>query len=108
VYPGGARPGKYVNPQAHEPIVTQAEFDAAQAQRTMQESTGERYPVYYCVGRYAKGNSGLTRAARSRAMVDRREDAGANRTSRPIWRCLGPFRVPWGALSLRVLTDERG
>ena len=35
VYLGEARSGKYVNPQAHEPIVTQAEFDAAQSQRTL-------------------------------------------------------------------------
>jgi DNA invertase Pin-like site-specific DNA recombinase len=34
-YLGEARSGKYVNPAAHEPIVTQAEFDAAQAQRTL-------------------------------------------------------------------------
>ena len=35
VYLGEARSGKYVNPNAHEPIVTQAEFDAAQAARTV-------------------------------------------------------------------------
>jgi site-specific DNA recombinase len=35
VYLGEARSGKYVNPTAHEPIVTQAEFDAAQSQRTL-------------------------------------------------------------------------
>jgi site-specific DNA recombinase len=34
-YLGEARSGKYVNPTAHEPIVTQAEFDAAQSQRTL-------------------------------------------------------------------------
>jgi hypothetical protein len=78
-----------VNANAHEPIVTEPEFDAARSQRTMLEphggsvashallggiarcagcghtlkvtgntakATGERYPVYYCVGRYAKGN----------------------------------------------------
>lgn len=89
VYLGEARSGKYVNPHAHEPIVTEAEFQAAQSQRTMlaprdgsvasqallggiarcagcghtlkitgntAKTTGERYPVYYCVGRYAKGN----------------------------------------------------
>jgi hypothetical protein len=88
VYLGEARSGKHVNPRAHKPIVTQAEFEAAQSQRTMLEprdgsvasqallggiarcagcghtlkitgntdkTTGERYPVYYCVGRYAKG-----------------------------------------------------
>jgi site-specific DNA recombinase len=89
VYLGEARSGKYVNPRAHEPVVTEAEFEAAQSQRTMlsprdgsvasqallggiarcagcghtlkitgntAKSTGERYPIYYCVGRYAKGN----------------------------------------------------
>jgi DNA invertase Pin-like site-specific DNA recombinase len=89
VYLGEARSGRYVNPHAHEPIVTEAEFEAAQSQRTMLEprngsvasqallgglarcagcghtlkvtgntakTTGERYPIYYCVGRYAKGN----------------------------------------------------
>jgi site-specific DNA recombinase len=35
VYLGEARSGKYANPDAHEPIVTQAEFDAAQSQRTL-------------------------------------------------------------------------
>ena len=35
VYLGQARSGKYVNEGAHEPIVTRAEFDAAQATRTL-------------------------------------------------------------------------
>jgi hypothetical protein len=35
VYLGEARSGKYVNPSAHEAIVTRAEFDAAQIQRTV-------------------------------------------------------------------------
>jgi DNA invertase Pin-like site-specific DNA recombinase len=35
VYLGEARSGRYVNPDGHEPIVTQAEFDAAQSQRTV-------------------------------------------------------------------------
>jgi DNA invertase Pin-like site-specific DNA recombinase len=35
VYLGEARSGKYVNATAHEPIVTQAEFDAAQSKRTL-------------------------------------------------------------------------
>jgi len=35
VYRGEARSGAYVNPEGHEPIVTQAEFDAAQATRTV-------------------------------------------------------------------------
>jgi site-specific DNA recombinase len=89
VYLGQARSGKVVNNEAHEPIVTRAEFDAAQAvkkslfaqrdgsvaSRAMlggivrcagcghtlkvtgntNKSTGERYPIYYCIGRYASG-----------------------------------------------------
>jgi site-specific DNA recombinase len=89
VYLGQARSGKIVNEHAHEPIVTRAEFDAAQsvkkslltphdgslASRAMlgglarcggcghtlkitgntHKATGERYPVYYCTGRYASG-----------------------------------------------------
>jgi DNA invertase Pin-like site-specific DNA recombinase len=35
VYLGEARSGSVVNREAHEPIVTQAEFDAAQGQRTL-------------------------------------------------------------------------
>jgi site-specific DNA recombinase len=35
VYLGEARSGKYLNPNAHEPIVTRAEFDAAQSSRTL-------------------------------------------------------------------------
>jgi DNA invertase Pin-like site-specific DNA recombinase len=89
VYLGQARSGKVVKENAHEALVTRAEFDAAQsvkksllAQRdgslaaqamlgglarcagcghtlkisgTTSKKTGERYPVYYCTGRYAKG-----------------------------------------------------
>jgi site-specific DNA recombinase len=88
-YLGQARSGKVVKEGAHEPLVTRAEFDAAQsvkksllAQRdgslaaqamlgglarcagcghtlkitgNTSKKTGERYPVYYCTGRYAKG-----------------------------------------------------
>jgi site-specific DNA recombinase len=89
VYLGQARSGKIVNDHAHEPLVTRAEFDAAQsatkslfkaregslaakamlgglarcagcghtlkiAGNTVRR-TGERYPVYYCTGRYASG-----------------------------------------------------
>jgi site-specific DNA recombinase len=86
-YLGEARQGEIVNEQAHEPIVTQAEFDAAQSGRTLLKprhdgsiasqallgglvrcagcghtlkvtgngKPGGRYPIYYCVGRYAKG-----------------------------------------------------
>ena len=89
VYLGQARSGKVINEHAHEPIVTRAEFDAAQsvkksllsphdgsiASKAMlgglarcagcghtlkitgntRKATGERYPVYYCTGRYASG-----------------------------------------------------
>jgi site-specific DNA recombinase len=88
VYLGQARSGKIVNDQAHQPLVTRAEWDAAQGGRTLLHSnakslsaqtllkgiircagcghtlkiagsldkrSGERYPTYYCVGRYAKG-----------------------------------------------------
>jgi hypothetical protein len=78
-----------VNNEAHEPVVTRAEYDAAQSTKksllaprdgslaaqallggvarcagcghtlkitgSTNRSTGERYPVYYCVGRYASG-----------------------------------------------------
>jgi site-specific DNA recombinase len=86
-YLGEARQGEIVNKKAHEPIVTQAEFDAAQSGRTLLKpqhdgsiasqavlgglvrcagcghtlkitgngKPGERYPIYYCSGRYAKG-----------------------------------------------------
>jgi hypothetical protein len=89
VYLGQARGGTFVNDHAHEPLVTRAEFDAAQsvkkslfkqhdgslASKAMlgglvrcsgcghtlkitgntDRRTGERYPVYYCTGRYASG-----------------------------------------------------
>jgi DNA invertase Pin-like site-specific DNA recombinase len=89
VYLGQARSGKVVKENAHEAIVTRAEFDAAQgvgkslftqhdgslAGQAMlgglircagcghtlkitgntDKKTGERYPIYYCVGRYASG-----------------------------------------------------
>jgi hypothetical protein len=88
VYLGQARSGAIVNDEAHEPIITRAEFDAAQGSRTQLQPrggslaslallgglarcagcghtlkiaggtvkrTGERYPVYYCIGRYGKG-----------------------------------------------------
>jgi hypothetical protein len=88
-YLGQARSGSVVNDDAHEAIVTRAEFDAAQsttksllrprdgslAEKAMlgglarcaacghtlkiagntDKKRGERYPVYYCVGRYASG-----------------------------------------------------
>jgi hypothetical protein len=88
-YLGQARSGSIVNDAAHEPLVTRAEFDAAQsttksllqprdgslaAQAMLgglarcagcghtlkitgntDRRTGERYPFYYCVGRYASG-----------------------------------------------------
>jgi DNA invertase Pin-like site-specific DNA recombinase len=88
-YLGQARSGKVINEHAHEPIVTRAEFDAAQsvkkslltqrdgsvASKAMlggvarcaacghtlkitgntDKKTGDRYPIYYCTGRYATG-----------------------------------------------------
>jgi site-specific DNA recombinase len=88
VYLGQARSGQYTLDGAHEALVSRADFDAAQATRTLlktrdgsiaskallgglircagcghtlkiagstSKKTGERYPVYYCTGRYAKG-----------------------------------------------------
>jgi site-specific DNA recombinase len=89
VYLGQARGGDAINDDAHEPLVTRAEFDAAQsvkkslltprdgsiATRAMlgglarcagcghtlkitgstDRRTGERFPIYYCTGRYATG-----------------------------------------------------
>jgi site-specific DNA recombinase len=89
VYLGQARSGAVVKESAHEPLVTRAEFDAAQAttksvfkQRdgslasqamlgglarcagcghtlkitgNTDKRSGERYPLYYCTGRYASG-----------------------------------------------------
>jgi hypothetical protein len=88
-YLGQARSGSIVNDHAHEPLVTRAEFDAAQSTTkslfksrdgslagqamlggvarcagcghtlkitgNTDRRTEERYPVYYCVGRYASG-----------------------------------------------------
>jgi site-specific DNA recombinase len=88
VYLGQARSGKVVKENAHEPLVTRAEFDAVQATSTLlktrdgslasramlgglvrcagcghtlkitgntDQKSGQRYPIYYCTGRYAKG-----------------------------------------------------
>jgi DNA invertase Pin-like site-specific DNA recombinase len=89
VYLGQARGGGFVNDNAHEAIITRAEFDAAQSVKkslfkqhdgslasqamlgglvrcagcdhtlkitgNTDRRTGERYPVYYCTGRYATG-----------------------------------------------------
>jgi DNA invertase Pin-like site-specific DNA recombinase len=89
VYLGQARSGKVVKEGAHEPLVTRAEFDAAQATKksilrqrdgslssramlgglarcagcghtlkitgNTEKKSGQRYPIYYCVGRYATG-----------------------------------------------------
>jgi DNA invertase Pin-like site-specific DNA recombinase len=89
VYLGQARSGSIVKDGAHEPLVTSAEFDAAQsvtkslltprdgslAAKAMlgglarcagcghtlkitgntDKKRGERYPTYYCTGRYASG-----------------------------------------------------
>jgi site-specific DNA recombinase len=89
VYLGEARSGRYVKKHAHEPLITRAEYDAAQgvnkslftardnsvASKAMlgglarcagcghtlkitgntDRKRGERYPIYYCTGRYASG-----------------------------------------------------
>lgn len=89
VYLGQARSGSIVNEEAHEPLVTRAEFDAAQATKksllkqrdgsvaaqamlgglvrcagcghtlkitgNTDSKTGNRYPIYYCTGRFASG-----------------------------------------------------
>jgi DNA invertase Pin-like site-specific DNA recombinase len=103
VYLGQARSGTIVNDNAHEPLVTRAEFDAAQsvkksllpqrdgslASRAMlgglarcagcghtlkitgntDRKSGERYPIYYCTGRYASGLCSARAAARA-SLVD--------------------------------------
>jgi hypothetical protein len=102
VYLGQARSGKIVKEHAHEPLVTRAEFDAAQVTRTLlkqrdgslasqallgglvrcagcghtlkitgntDRKTGERYPIYYCIGRYAKGLCEARATARA-SLVD--------------------------------------
>src|SRR5512133_1195488 len=89
VYLGQARSGTVVKEEAHEPLVTRAEFDAAPAIKkslftqhdgsvaakamlggvarcagcghtlkitgNTDRKSAERYPIYYCVGRYATG-----------------------------------------------------
>jgi site-specific DNA recombinase len=84
VYLGEARSGEYVNPDAHEPLVTRAEFEAAQGDRTvatprngdglllaglvrcagcryvvkpdtMKDRDGSRLGLYRCRGRHAAG-----------------------------------------------------
>jgi site-specific DNA recombinase len=103
VYLGQARSGKVVKENAHEALVTRAEFDAAQGTKTLlkqrdgslaaqallgglvrcagcghtlkitgntDRKTGERYPIYYCVGRYAKGLCEARATARA-SLVDR-------------------------------------
>jgi DNA invertase Pin-like site-specific DNA recombinase len=103
VYLGQARSGSVVKEEAHEPLVTRAEFDAVQGTRTLlrvrdgslasqamlgglvrcagcghtlkitgntDRKTAERYPIYYCTGRYAKGLC-PSRAAVRASLVDR-------------------------------------
>ncbi len=104
VYLGQARSGKVVKENAHEAIVTRAEFDAAQsttksvfAQRdgsvasrallgglarcggcghtlkitgNTDKKTGERYPVYYCIGRYGSGPCPARANARASLLDD--------------------------------------
>jgi hypothetical protein len=103
VYLGQARSGSVVKEEAHEAIVTRAEFDAAQSVKkslfkqhdgslasqamlgglvrcagcdhtlkitgNTDRKTGARYPVYYCVGRYASGLC-LSRANARSSLVD--------------------------------------
>jgi DNA invertase Pin-like site-specific DNA recombinase len=102
VYLGQARGGSVTNEDAHEPIVTRAEFDAVQVTKTLLKArdnsiaskallggllrcagcghtlkitgstnrkTGERDPIYYCVGRYATGLCQARASARA-AIVD--------------------------------------
>jgi DNA invertase Pin-like site-specific DNA recombinase len=99
VYLGQARSGKVVKESAHAPLVTRAEFDAAQATKksllrqrdgslaaqamlgglarcagcghtlkitgNTDRKSGQRYPIYYCVGRYAKGPCTARASARA-------------------------------------------
>jgi site-specific DNA recombinase len=89
VYLGQARSGSIVNEHAHAPLVTRAEFDAAQSTKksllgqrdgsvsgqamlgglarcagcghtlkitgNTDRKRGDRYPIYYCSGRFASG-----------------------------------------------------
>lgn len=99
VYLGQARSGAATKEGAHEPLVTRAEWDAAQSVTksllptrdgsvasqallgglvrcagcghtlkitgNTDKRTGERYPVYYCVGRYASGLCSARATARA-------------------------------------------
>jgi site-specific DNA recombinase len=103
VYLGQARSGKVVKEGAHEPLVSRAEFDAAQATKksllrqrdgsvasqamlgglarcagcghtlkitgNTDRKSGQRYPVYYCVGRYASGPC-MARATARASLLD--------------------------------------
>jgi DNA invertase Pin-like site-specific DNA recombinase len=103
-YLGQARSGKVVNQKAHEPLVTEAEFDAAQSAKkslfkqrdgsiasqamlgglircagcghtlkitgNTDRKSGQRYPIYYCTGRYASGLC-PSRASGRASLVDR-------------------------------------
>jgi site-specific DNA recombinase len=102
-YLGQARSGSIVKENAHEALVTRAEFDAAQSVRksllkprdgslaeqamlgglarcagcghtlkitgNTDKKSGERYPVYYCTGRYATGLC-PSRAAVRASLID--------------------------------------
>jgi DNA invertase Pin-like site-specific DNA recombinase len=104
VYLGQARSGKVMKEDAHEPLVTRAEFDAAQATKksvfkqrdgslasqamlgglarcagcghtlkitgNTEKKSGQRYPVYYCVGRYATGPCPARANARASLLDD--------------------------------------
>ena len=114
VYLGQARSGKVVKEGAHEPLVTRAEFDAAQAVKkslfkqrdgsvaskamlgglarcagcghtlkitgNTDKKSGQRYPVYYCVGRYATGPCPARATVRASLLDALRRGAGAAST----------------------------
>lgn len=121
VYLGQARSGKIVKENAHEAIVTRAEFDAAQstkksllAQRdgslaaqamlggiarcagcghtlkitgNTNKKTGERYPTYYCTGRYASGpcpSRALAQASMLDGYVEEQVLAALSREGGPV------------------------
>jgi site-specific DNA recombinase len=129
VYLGQARSGKVVKEGAHEPLVTRAEFDAAQATKksllsqqdgslasqamlgglarcagcghTLKitgntDKSGQRYPVYYCVGRYAAGPCPARANARA-SLLDEYVEA----------RVLDALQAEDGLLAQAVAASER-
>jgi len=121
VYLGQARSGTMVKENAHEAIVTRAEFVAAQATKkpllpqrdgslaaqamlggiarcagcghtlkitgNTNRKTGERYPTYYCTGRYASGpcpSRALAQASILDEYVDQQVHAALTREGGPM------------------------